>query len=70
MNTLLERRSMSELVCVILIVVAISQFVRAAAYKKSTKALTLYLKDIDAVPDEQTIQRYSEKALHSSNTKR
>lgn len=61
---------MSELVCVILIVVAISQFVRAAAYKKSTKVLTLYLKDIDAVPDEQTIQRYIEKALHSSNTKR
>ena len=61
---------MSKLVCVILIVVAISQFVRAAAYKKSTKALTLYLNDIDAVRDEQTIQRYSEKALHSSNTKR
>lgn len=55
---------MSKLVCVILIVVAISQFVRAAAYKKSAKALTLYLKDIDAVPDEQTIRRYSEKALH------
>jgi hypothetical protein len=70
MNTLIERRSMSKLVCVILIVVAISQFVRAAAYKKSAKALTLYLKDIDAVPDEQTIQRYSEKALQSSNTKR
>lgn len=60
---------MSKLVCVILIVVAISQFVRAAVYKKSAKVLTLYLKDIDAVPDEQTIQRYCEKALQSSNTK-
>ena len=58
------------LVYVILIALVISQFARAAAYKKSTKALTLYLKDIGAVPDEQTIQRYSEKALHSSNTKR
>lgn len=60
---------MVKLICVILIVVAISQFVKAAAYKKTAKALALYLKDIDAVPDEETISRYSEKAMHSSNTK-
>ena len=51
---------------VILVIVAMSQFIRAVAYKKALKALKLYLTDINAIPDEETVRRYSLKALQRS----
>lgn len=48
---------------VILAIVAISQFIRAVAYKRALKAIGLYLKDIDAVPDKETVDKYSREAL-------
>lgn len=53
---------------IILVAITIYQCMRSAAYKKGMKALKLYLTDIDAFPDEETIRRYSEKAIRKSNS--
>lgn len=55
-----------KLLIVILTGAVIIQSLRLFAYKKGMEAIALYLKDIDAIPDEETVDKYSRTVLKKS----
>lgn len=55
-------------ITIMMIVIAIIQSVRAYAYKRGLKAISLYLDDMDLIPDEKTIRRYSVRAVRKSKS--
>jgi len=55
-----------KLLIVILAGAVIIQSLRLFAYKKSMEAIVLYLKDIDAIPDEETVDKYIRTVLKKS----
>ena len=58
-----------KLLIVILAGAVIIQSLRLFAYKKCMEAIGLYLKDIDAIPDEETVDKYSHEVIKKSKIK-
>ena len=60
-----------KLLIVILVgaVIILIQSLRLFAYKKCMEAIGLYLKDIDAIPDEKTVDKYIHEVIKKSKIK-